>query len=278
MGPSLPRVIVFWALVLGWIALPGCVAGGPANPSFALTEDEARAELRAMADAPAAFERPVLVLSGYFDPGIASGRLARKLRAATSTPELVSSTHFVWDSTVEAARQRVIQTALAEFAGGDEARLREMEFDLVGISMGGLIARAAAADGLRVRRIFTLASPHRGAEGAQLPTLDAKVRSMRAGSGFLQRLDRALMDAEYELVCYVRLGDDVVGEINAAPPGTDLIWMPNAPGQFPHMNVARDDRIAADIARRLRGEAPYAIQPAAPLPPARPQPPESPEP
>ena len=54
---------------------------------------------------------------------------------------------------------------------------------------------------------------------AALPTIESRVRDMRAGSAFLCALDDC--EAGYELVPYCRLNDWIVGEENAAPPGRE---------------------------------------------------------
>ena len=231
---------------------------------------------------------------------------------------------------------------------------------MLGLSMGGLVARHAALpreDGrrLNVARLFTIATPHRGARLADfrlslLPVWDQKVLSMTTASPFLARLDAAeraawgdggadprhaaprvepldaplraedqatdhgaggddrLADARlahfavagggaeeawtdapvddaaaegddgtatpaafrgYRIYPYVRLGDIVVGPENAAPAGQTPWWVHNPPLRSAHLAAAVDDRILADIARRLRGETPFAQDPPAPLPAER---------
>ncbi len=148
----------------------------------------------------------------------------------------------------------------------------DTEVDVVAISMGGLVARYAATPGdqdtapLAIRRLFTLASPHRGARLARYLHPDPRTRDMRAGSGFLARLDEARDECDYELVPYGRLGDWIVGVENAAPPCTSPWWVSNLPFQDAHSDIARDPRLLADIARRLRGERPWTTEPPSPLP------------
>jgi hypothetical protein len=136
--------------------------------------------------------------------------------------------------------------------------------------MGGIVSRHAARpreDGrrLRVRRLFTIASPHRGARMATLPTLDRRQIDMRPGSPFLAELDGALEQADYELVTYARLGDAVVGAANSAPHGRDPWWVDCPPLGFAHLGAGHDHRILADIARRLRGEEPLVREPPVPV-------------
>ena len=69
----------------------------------------------------------------------------------------------------------------------------------------------------------------------------------------------------YEIIPYVRLGDWIVGPENAAPrDAAAAYWVPNPPFNSAHWGAPLDPRIVADIARRLRGEAPFTTtQPAA---------------
>lgn len=264
-----------FALLLALVVvLGGCVNPTAPNPSFPLSMEDADEAFESMKAEKKPLERPLLIYGGYGDPGLMVGGLANRMRLVTSTPDLVVSRDFFWASSIPQAREWAYQQALETYADGDEDRLREMEFDVIGFSMGGLVARAVAAPpgpsgtvpALNVRRMYTIGTPHRGAKGATLPSLDPKVRAMRPGSPFLARLDEALNDASYELVCYVRLGDGIVGQENTAPEGVGLYWVPNQPFEFAHLNAGSDMRIIVDIARRLRGETPFTTEDAAPLP------------
>src|SRR5262249_49610350 len=132
----------------------------------------------------------------------------------------------------------------------------------------GLIARAAAAAGnghraVRIARLFTLATPHRGAKITRWLRPDPLTAAMRPGSAFLSRLDEALTNAEYELVCYTRLGDSWVGATRSAPHGRDPFWTPGPP-LLSHQTITLDRLIRTDIARRLRGEEPLALRASTP--------------
>ena len=135
--------------------------------------------------------------------------------------------------------------------------------------MGGLVARHAWAWGkrsdgserkrLRMARLFTIGTPHRGAELAQSLTPDRQARQMRAGSEFLEALDRADAERDFEMICYARTKDAIVGALRTAPEGETPYWV-HGPWLLSHLTVARDWRINVDIARRLRGEAPFALE------------------
>jgi hypothetical protein len=136
--------------------------------------------------------------------------------------------------------------------------------------MGGLVARAAAiADPggrrarLRIRRLFTLGTPHRGARITPYLAPDPASRQMRPGSAFLGALDDAMARADYELICYARLGDSWVGARNTAPPGHETHWKRGLV-LMSHQTISHDALITTDIARRLRGEPPLAVRPSPP--------------
>ncbi|MCH8164791.1 MAG: hypothetical protein IH889_04210 [Planctomycetes bacterium] len=242
------------------------------NPSFGLSITDAKAILRDMRMDPKPLERPVIVAGGIFDPGIIAQGIASKLRRLTTDGDRIISVSFTGFSadTFDECRDRLIEAIERRFPSDNPAET--VEVDVIGFSMGGLVARHAArprevaGKRLNARRLFTISTPHRGARQAGLPTWDQRTIDMRADSAFLGGLDTDLPGAEYELYPYVRLGDMIVGQENAAPVGQTPWWVPNAPFAFAHLWAGSDRRILADIARRLRGEAPFATHPPAALP------------
>lgn len=228
---------------------------------------------------PVALERPVLVSAGWRAWSWAPRGIVRALESITTTPErgLRLLEHaFPTAPTMRSAATGMIRAAHDAWGTLDSgAELQTAEIDVVGISMGGLVARLAALEPgarqafgvdaslarLNIRRLFTLATPHRGAKLAGVVALDSAARDMKPGSDFLRRLDKAEADAggrPYEIVCYARLRDAWVGARNTAPRGAEPIWVSTPGHDLAHMMVSRDQRILLDVARRLRGEAPVA--------------------
>ena len=115
-------------------------------------------------------------------------------------------------------------------------------------------------------RLFTIATPHRGASLAFLGGGGQLSADMEPGSMFLLRLNDPRNRRDYDLHPYVRLGDMIVGAENTAPPGQRVWWVANAPFQSAHLGAFTDARILADVARRLRDEPPYTTAPPQPLP------------
>jgi pimeloyl-ACP methyl ester carboxylesterase len=258
------------ALVVTTIA-GGCAARRGANPSFNVTADEAQRALREMERSPRPLSRPVVVLDGM-GPPLAASHLAGVLRRVTGDDRIVS-VQFAFCGSLDACRRRAVAAVEKQFPSDDPNWTTEV--DVIGISMGGVVGRNAAAplaEGqtgkrLKVARLFTISSPHRGALMAALPPLIGPLQlELRQDSRFLRSLSEREDRRAYELVSYARLGDWVVGDANTAPEGVQPHWVPTPPLQDAHLLAFSDARIVADIARRLRDEPPFATDPPVPLP------------
>ncbi len=246
------------------------------NPDFPAADGIIQAEWRRMAAQPRALARPLVVLGGWRAPHYGAAGLALRLAQLTSArPEQVLPVSFFWrasfPSILGKTINRIHAALLSNPADGP------IEIDIVGISMGGLVARALAAeidgpgtlgdgphpgaplDRLRIRRIFTIGTPHRGAALARYLVPDSAARTMRPGSALLEWLDAHLPRRDYELVCYARLRDGWVGARNTAPPGMDPIWTSGL-RILSHLSIGHDRRIQVDLARRLRAEPPLAVR------------------
>jgi len=240
------------------------------NPSFPLTTAGAEQALAEMAADPQPLERPLVIIGGFADPGLGTGALRRGLAPCFQDPMLLAINLDGVDSFDE-ARARVIASVLAVFPdpGGDPRR--SAEIDIVGNSMGGLAAVAAArpepdAAVLVVKRLFTIGTPFQGAAMAEVLPIASLVRQLRPGSEALMALDEAACAGSLELIPYVRHDDAFVGAVNASPTCQAVWWVPGELFASGHMTSFDDRRIQADIARRLRGETPFSEEPPAPLP------------
>jgi hypothetical protein len=260
------RTAITGIFLLG-VLLTGCAV--PSNPSFPLTRRQARLDLDAMARNPKRAARPVLFLGAYMDAGYATAELRTQLGRVISDDRFLTVT-FLDCRSFDECRERLIEKVEREFPSHDP--LRTIEVDAVGTSMGGLVGRHAAQPStsdkqLRVVRLFTIATPHRGAMLGTNMYIDPLARRMRSGSSFIEQLNRPANQGRYQLIPYVWTNDNIVGAGNAAPPGMTPWWLPPVALQAPHMGPMHDPRVIADIARRLRGEKPYTVGPPAPLPP-----------
>jgi pimeloyl-ACP methyl ester carboxylesterase len=257
----------------------GCHLGQPVNPAFDVTRGRADSLLEAMADDPKPFARPVVVLSGWLDPGLAEWEITSRLRRVTGPRQKLIGVTFFGASDFDECRTRVLEAVKQAVPAAAQSDA-EKAVDVVAYSMGGVVARHAArpivttpwgpkADGprLAIKRLFTISSPHRGASLAKLPSSDPLISGMAPGSPFLKKLNRALPEADYQIIPYVRLGDGIVGSHYARPGERPPWWVPTPVLQSAHLGAHKDPRIVADIARRLRGEAPLTDPPPVPLPP-----------
>lgn len=285
IAPQVVRVLLAIPALTVTFAIPACIHKANTNPSITLTRAEAQAELKRLASQPVPLVRPVVILNGYHTPPFLVAGLAHRLRECTSgraSDFLVVS--YVDATDLNEAAERVVRAVNARWPSTNPKET--VEVDVVGLSMGGIVARLAAlppverptVDGeanwsghavpsgarLNVKRLYTLASPHQGARLAKLAALDDAARSMRAGSAFLNRLNEKLRDASYAMLCYAHTGDVTVGATYAAPPGMVPIWT-DGTVMFSHGAIVENPWFAADISRRLRGDAPL-LEPAAPPP------------
>lgn len=254
------------ALATLFKAAVGLTARRDHNPEYPAGNDVVEAEWKRLRAEPRPLARPLIVLGGYRTPTIAAEGVAILLSALTNHDgKGVAAIGFLRETDIEEIARGVVERIDRTWPSRDERET--VEVDVVGISMGGLVARTAAQCGgpgagtkrLKIVRLFTLASPHRGAKLARVATFDHAARCMRPGSAFLDRLNGEFDPATYELVAYARLRDLMVGATNAAPPGTEPIWTPGTL-LFSHVTVTADRRILVDIARRLRGEPALALR------------------
>jgi hypothetical protein len=240
------------------------------NPALPLDRDTAKAELAAMADDPRPMRRPVVLLNGWGDWGGNVSRLRDRYVEATGDERIVKVS-FPFAMTYEGCRDKVIKAVEKAFPSDDPDET--IEVDAVALSMGGIVAVYAASPPeqgstrkrLNLHTLYTISSPLRGAQAALAPAPDPMLIAMNPLLPFMATIRRMQTERDYAIVPYVRLGDGIVGFHNAAPPGQTPYWLSNGPLQDAHNQALKDDRVHADILRRLRGETGYTT--GAPAPP-----------
>ena len=216
----------------------------------------------------------MLIVGGFLDPGWAAPQVRDRFKRWTGDNR-VTAVSLAGDTSFDQCRRDVVAAVDAAFPTTDPERTTAV--DVIGVSMGGLVARYAAlppaagatpARHLSIDRLFTISSPLRGARLADALPVDLHPLqpSMRTGSWLYRRLAVEPPPDPYAVFSYVRLGDGTVGVENAAVPGQSPWWVPTPPPEFPHDGAYTDARILADIACRLRGEPPLAHDPPAPVP------------
>jgi pimeloyl-ACP methyl ester carboxylesterase len=252
------------------VALAGCSAA-PTNPSFPLTHAQARRAIEQMQADPRPLSRPLIVIGGFLDPDISPTVYRVFFRSVTKNAPIITVSVGFCGSFAE-CRQKVIAAVDAACPSHDP--IWTTRVDVVGVSLGGLVARYAAAPSpdpahsrrLRIARLFSISSPHSGAELADRIAFTDFHRSMRPGSAFLSTLAADDAQADYDLYPYVHLQDRIVGARYAAPPGRTAFWLSDRGPLFAHNAAIVDDRIFADIVRRLRRQPPFSHFPPTPLP------------
>ncbi len=256
------------------LSLMGCTT--PTNPNFDITPGACRAETARLEADPRPLTRPLVILDAWHHPPASAGGVRRRLVNLTGADDdQTLAVSFTVLFSIEAAARRAVNRVEQQWPSDDPDQT--VEVDVVGYSMGGIVARYAAdlwdelppesrpAKRLNVRRLYTIASPHRGARLACWIAPDRAAWSMRPGSELLDQLDAARAQrGDYELTCYTQLNDITVGARNTAPPGEAPLWR-HGPWLLSHQTVRTNPHILLDIALRLRGETPIA-QPGDPPP------------
>ena len=257
--------------------MAGCATDEPINPSFPISIANARQILHYDVAHPHPLRRPLLIVGGFMDPGVAAHALRLEFVAWTGDPRVVS-VQLGLSTSFDECRQDIITAVDEAFPSADPTCT--IEVDVIGISMGGLAARYAAATEpfpgkhpprrLRVARLFTVSSPLRGALLAnEIPlNLHPLQHEMRSDSPTIHWLNTRAQkyDELYSIYSYTRLNDLYVGTYNAAMPGQTAWWVAPPPLDSPHSGCFHDARILADIVCRLRGDPPLAREPPSALP------------
>ncbi|MEL6443794.1 MAG: alpha/beta fold hydrolase [Bacteroidota bacterium] len=128
---------------------------------------------------------PVVLVHGFLD----SPRLFRHMQAHLGAAGHTTHVPLLTPRTARGGLDRLAEH-LRLFL--DDTFASATEIDLVGFSMGGLIARyyVQRLGGLdRTRRLVTISTPHGGTLWSRLP-LNRGIAQMRPGSAFLRDLDR----------------------------------------------------------------------------------------
>ena len=236
-----PIVFCCVAVLIG----AGC-APQYANPSFPIEPDEAKSRLDDLKSSKKRLDRPLILLGGFLDPGIGPATY-RKVLGKFLEGEMIAIS-FADRSSFESCRERVIARVDENFPTDDPDRT--IEVDVIGESMGGLVAMFCALDDpqlgrtLRIRNLYTIASPLRGARLAERAPflLNSMQRDMKPGSALYQRIENSPID--YQIYSYTRLDDDIVGEMYTSAPNRGVWWVENLPGQPAHFgalfSVARE--------------------------------------
>ncbi|MEO0629987.1 MAG: hypothetical protein AAFY46_04575 [Planctomycetota bacterium] len=239
------------------------------NPAFPVTMAEAKEDIDRMQANPVTLERPVVVLAGYRAwPMLAQGVRYKLMGMTSGESSDFLPISYTFQGDIEKIAGIVTRRIDERWPSGPSEET--IEVDIVGISMGGLVARVASLPmgelpggdetrnkRLKIGTLYTMGTPHLGAILANRIRPDKAARSMQPGSEFMQYVNARVGEHDFEIVPYAHLNDTWVGATNTAPPGQQPIWT-GGTKIMSHFSITTDDRIMADLARRLRGEAPTA--------------------
>ncbi len=260
--------------------LASCIHLDHPNPAYPASNAQVRDAIDEMEAAPVGVTRPVVVLSGYRAPSFSANNLASTVRELTGAKEdRVLAISYVFGDDIPTLADRVAQKVAEAFGSDVDPLTGERwthEVDVVAVSMGGLVARTAWAEPtdvgrelgvrLNIKTLYTLGTPHKGAKIARYIHIDDAARQMIPGSAFLANLREASPggggSGSYTIVPYATLRDGWVGARNSAPEGQEPIWVPGRV-VLSHQLITLENRILADLGRRLRGEVPLG-EPSAP--------------
>lgn len=263
--------LLFVAITGAFMGIASCTTVVVPGQSISLSPEESAALRLEMQRDTVELERPVVILSGYHAWPSMADRLADRIAKMTSGDrsdvlDIAYTSKGDFADIVPFAIEKIEE----RFPSDDPDET--VEVDVIGISAGGLVARAAAlpldeglprAKRLKIRRLFTMGTPHRGAILAEKIAPDQAAKDMIAGSDFLEQLDAALPDVDYEIYPYAHLNDTWVGATRSSPVGMPAYWTGGL-RMFSHFGVSDNKLFQLDIARRLRGEEPVALPPTVP--------------
>jgi len=246
-----------WSLGWSWIT-------PDANPALTHARELALTDLARMRREPVPLSRPLLILNGYHAwAGVVESVRKQLARITSGNPDDILAISFMDQTCFDAQRRRVLDET-ARWVG------LNTPVDIVAHSMGGLVGRFCGTtnhpDGrtLHIERLYTLASPHRGATLANIATPDATARGMRAGSDFLKSLDASPTTVR-RLITFTHAKDPVVGAHNTSLHNEHPRWCSGS-RVLSHFSVAHNPIVLATIARELRSEPPLFDWPPSSLP------------
>src|SRR5688572_16039938 len=214
-------------------------------------------------DAEPPLPRPVIVIGGFVDPIFTATHVASHVRRETGETRVLA-VHPGWLLGFDDAAEMVVDAVEKHFPSADPDET--IEVDVIGISMGGLTARHAAAPGgasgkrLNIRRLYTTGAPHSGAQAANFFGIFGTAAAMRSTSPFLARLaerEQRTAEDDYEIVAWARGRDLAIGSAGLKLPEHlegEFIHYPQAWYTPSHLWVYRDGRILRDIVKRLEEE------------------------
>jgi len=189
---------------------------------------------------------PVVLLPGYLENRLTLWLLKFRLERILGVPvrALKPLRYFTGLETLALDYRRQIEAWMRELGAG--------EVDIVGHSMGGLLARYLAESGQmagNIRTVITIAAPHLGSALAVFG-LSRSMRQMRRGSAFLEKLNSGTAPGAVRMVGISSTHDNLVLPWNCAlsPRGDNFIIRYRG-----HLTLIMSREVVKLVARELRG-------------------------
>lgn len=216
-------------------------------------QEQALSDLERYAATPKPLTRPVILLHGYQKAPEYWLPLVQQLqRCSTNADEMIHVPRLDNTST----------RGIRELAAAVAPQLPDGPVDLVGHSMGGLVAlELDAMRGARAEHILTLASPFRGTWMARCGRWlrcagPGQLRDMTPRSAVIRRLQPLLRERCNRLHAWYLHGDPIVPRGSALVPRARH-WLYPAPAKahllIRHRRMCADVRIIRDIIAVLQG-------------------------
>ncbi|MBN2496989.1 MAG: alpha/beta fold hydrolase [Deltaproteobacteria bacterium] len=190
---------------------------------------------------------PVLLLPGYLENALTMHWLARKLERRLQAPvQALSPAEYL------VSLERMAEDYQAQILDYLEAA-GVKQVDLVGHSMGGLLARLLLEQTElrgRIRSVITLGTPHLGTAVARL-AFGRNMRQMRRGSAFLEQLNARIRQTDVHFVGICSVHDSYVlpWRCALAPFGENHVLR-----YCGHLTLLVSGRVAQIVARELGRE------------------------
>lgn len=189
---------------------------------------------------------PVVLLPGYLENRLTLWLLKFRLERILGVPvrALKPVRYFTGLETLALDYRRQIEGWMQEL--GTE------EVDIVGHSMGGLLARYLAESGQmtdKIRTVVTIAAPHLGTALSAVG-ISRSMRQMRRGSAFLEKLNAGTAPGAVRMVGISSTHDNLILPWNCAlsPRGDNFIIRYRG-----HITLIMSREVVKLIARELRG-------------------------
>lgn len=202
--------------------------------------------------------RPVVLLHGFVDNRSVFVLLRRALaRHGRDHVESLNYSPLTWDlrAAAEELGRRVEETC---------ARTGQAEVDVVGHSLGGLVARyyvQCLGGDARVRTLVMLGTPHSGTTVAPLADAHPLVRQMRPGSEVLRELAGPAPDCRTRFVSFWSDLDQVMVPVETARlDHPDLLVHNVRVSGIGHLALPVHPTVVAGVLEALDAAAPSAVR------------------